>query len=133
MPSNPGANRAFLTEDFAAVESFGSGVGPDLVVYLLDFQVATFEWMLDVANTSNADAVLKVASADHILLEKYQCITHLIVNESEVGTRSGLGVKELKASTIESWTAFTEKSLEELAWKPRPRSWRSRCGMCEQR
>lgn len=111
--SFPGANLSFQPEDFTDAESLGNGVKPDLVVCSLEYRVATVEQILDVAYQSNVDVVLNAAPADHILLEKYPCITHLIVNETEAAILSGLDVEELKSLTVESWIDFAKKFLEE--------------------
>lgn len=107
-----GATDRLGPEDFLTPESLGNGVRPDLVISQLEVRREAVEQILLSAKAAGIDVLLNAAPAQAILPELYECITHLIVNETEAAM---LSVRELEDVNEETWSEIADEFLMEGA------------------
>lgn len=106
----PGATDRLLPEDFATPEQLGCGVRPDLVVSQLEVRVEAVERLLRTAHEAGIDVLLNAAPARQLMLEVYQWVTHLIVNETEAAILTGVEVEKVNEKT---WHSIAQEFLED--------------------
>jgi len=90
-------------------EQLGSGVRPDLVISQLELRREAVEQILKTAHEAGIEVLLNAAPAQQILSEMYEYITHLIVNETEAATLSGVSLEQVNKDT---WAKLAQGYLE---------------------
>lgn len=104
-----GATSTLTKSDFTTVESLGNGVRPDLIVSQLEMGRPTVEHIMELANQEKIDLMLNAAPAQVLLMDHYQYITHLVVNELEAATLLGRVVHEVIES---NWPELADEFLD---------------------
>ena len=107
---SPGANRNLLPNEFTTLEGIcAGGVKPDLLISQLELRRETVEQIIQTAAREGVETLLNPAPAHALLLPVYGLITHLVMNETEAATLSGLPVSEL--TVMEEWGNVTDEFL----------------------
>ena len=107
---SPGANSDLQPEEFTTLDGIlAGGVKPDLLISQLELRRETVEQIIQTAAREGVDTLLNPAPAHALLLPVYGLITHLVMNETEAATLSGLPVDEL--TSIEEWARVTDEFL----------------------
>lgn len=104
-----GATSALNKTHFPTGESLGNGVRPDLVAAQLELGRANVEHVMKVAFDAGIEFLLNAAPAQVLLMDYYQYITHLIVNELEAATLSGIHVDDVVES---AWPDLAQGFLD---------------------
>ncbi len=107
---HPGANNAWSPRVANSVECLAGGQRPDLVIAHLEHPREIIEEVLQTASRREVDTLLNPSPASYLVTTLYKSVTHLIMNETEAATLSGLSSDEYKG--ISEWQRAAEYFLK---------------------